>query len=277
MTPLFIDTHAHLDYPDFSAELPQVISRAHAAGIDRIISIGTDLDSSRRAISIAEKHDSVFAAVGWHPSGALDAPDDIRPALRDLAKHPKVVAIGETGLDHFRLPSQKTGDTREDQLYKVKQESLFRQHLEVAAESGLNAVVHEREALDAAIAILQGFHGRVRGVFHCFVGDLAAAERIFELDGLVSFTGIITFKNAQSVRQTLAEIPLDKMMLETDAPFLAPVPHRGRRCEPAFVRATAEAAAAIKKCSLEALSDASNQTAARFFRKTTKGISICCR
>ena len=266
MTPVFIDTHAHLDYPDFKDDLAQVVERAHSAGIDRMISIGTDLESSRRAIAIAEEFESVFAAVGWHPSSALSAPEDIRPALRELAKHPKVVAIGETGLDHYRLPSQKTGDPSQDAFYKIKQENLFRQHLEVAAEAGLNCVVHEREAFDATIAHARMFHGRVRCVFHCFVGDTASANRIFELDGLVSFTGIVTFKNAQSVRQTIASIPLDKMMLETDCPFLAPVPHRGKRGEPAYVRATAEAVSDVKRCSLESLSEATNITAAKFFK-----------
>jgi TatD DNase family protein len=177
-----------------------------------------------------------------------------------------VVAIGETGLDLYRLPSQKTGDTSLDGLYREKQEALFRQHLEVAAEAGLNCVVHEREAFEATIALMRPFYGRVRGVFHCFVGDPASANRVFELDGLVSFTGIATFKNAQSVRDTIAAIPLGRFMLETDCPFLAPVPHRGRRGEPAYVRMIAETIASVKKCSLEQLSEASNATAVNFFR-----------
>src|SRR5437879_5344165 len=127
----FYDTHAHLDYPDFADELPQVIARAETVGIIKIISIGTDLESSRRAIQIAEQFPNVFAVVGWHPSHATEAPEDFRPMLRDLANHPKVVSLGETGLDYHRLPSQKEGSTpADDKPYKVKQAALFRQHLE---------------------------------------------------------------------------------------------------------------------------------------------------
>src|SRR5438876_5783285 len=140
----FYDTHAHLDYPDFANELPQVIERAEAAGIAKIISIGTDLDSSRRAIQIAEQFPNVFAVVGWHPSHAIEAPEDFRPVLRDLASHPKVVALGETGLDYHRFPSHKEGSSQaDDERYQAKQAALFRQHLEIAAELGLNCVIHQ--------------------------------------------------------------------------------------------------------------------------------------
>ena len=135
---IFYDTHAHLDYPDFATELDQVIARAQAAGIAKIISIGTDGESSRRAIELAEKFPGVFAVVGWHPSDALAAPADIRGELRELARHPKVVALGETGLDYYRLPSHKPGGTAaDDERYKHKQVSLFQQHLEVAAEAAV--------------------------------------------------------------------------------------------------------------------------------------------
>ena len=141
LLPMFYDTHAHLTRREFADDLPQVIARAEAAGIAKIISIGTDLASSERAVKLAEQYPNVFAAVGWHPSHALEAPDDIRPALRDLARHPKVVALGETGLDYYRLPSRQAGFTvADDERYKAKQAGLFRQHLEVAAELGLNCV-----------------------------------------------------------------------------------------------------------------------------------------
>src|SRR5580765_3038435 len=135
--PTFYDTHAHLDYPDFAAELPQVVARAEVAGIAKIICIGTDLDSSRRAIQLAEQFPNLYAVIGWHPSNVMEAPDDLRPALRELARHPNVVALGETGLDYHRLPStakDRPGSTEDDERYKAKQASLFRQHLEVAAE-----------------------------------------------------------------------------------------------------------------------------------------------
>lgn len=265
--PIFYDTHAHLDYPDFSDELPQLIERAAAAGIAKIVTIATDLDSSRRALQIAEQFPNVFAAVGWHPSDASKAPDDFRPALRELARHPKVVALGETGLDYHRLPSQKPEFTAaDDARYKQKQAAVFQQHLEVASELGLNCVIHQRDSLEDTLAILQPYADRVRGVFHCFANDAATMRRILALGSLVSFTGILTFKNGQNIRDTLAATPLDQFMLETDSPFLAPVPYRGKRCEPAYVKEISEVAAQVKGCSLDELSRATCATAETFFK-----------
>ena len=265
---LFFDTHAHLDYPEFSAELPQVLERARAAGITRVISIGTDLESSQRAIALAEQFDAVFAVAGWHPTHALEAPDDLRPALLDLARHPKVVAIGETGLDYYRLPGQQPGGTAaDDERYKQKQAQIFQQQLEVAAESGLNCVIHQRAALEDTLAMLQPFASRVRGQFHCFADDPPAMRRILDLGSLVSFTGILTFKNGQNIRETLAATPLGKFMLETDCPYLAPLPYRGKRCEPAYVKEIAAMAAQVKGCSIEELSAATCQAARAFFPK----------
>ena len=263
---LFYDTHAHLDFPDFSADLPEVVARAHAAGIAKIISIGTDLESSRRAVRLSEQYPRVFAAVGWHPTHVLEAPEDLRPALRDLAQHPKVVAIGETGFDYHRLPSQQPGGTAEDdERYKRKQAQVFEQQLEVASELGLNCVIHQRDALEDALALVQTFAERTRGVFHCFANDAAAMKRIVEMGSLVSFTGILTFKNGQNIRDTLAATPMDKFMLETDCPFLAPLPYRGKRCEPAYVKEIAGVAAQVKGCSMEELSAATCATARGFF------------
>src|SRR6266403_1393719 len=263
----FYDTHAHLDYPEFAQELPEVIERARVAGIAKIISIGTDLESSRRAIRLAEQFSNVFAVVGWHPSNAGEAPEDLRPALRELARQPKVVALGETGLDYHRLPSQNPGTSAtDDQAYKRKQAELFRQHLEVAAELGLNCVIHQRDALEDTLAQLQPFAERVRGVFHCFANDAAAMRRILELGSLVSFTGILTFKNGQNIRDTLTATPMDQFMLETDCPYLAPVPYRGKRCEPAYVKEISLVAAEAKGCSLEELSETTCTTADKFFR-----------
>lgn len=266
--PTFFDTHAHLDYPDFADELPAVVARAADAGIAKIVTIATDLDSSERALRIADRFPNVYAAVGWHPSDALTAPEDIRPALRELARHPKIVALGETGLDYYRLPSRKPGGTpAEDEVYRRKQRELFRQHLEVAAELGLNCVIHQREALEDTLTELEPWSGAVRGVFHCFANDASAMRRILALESLVSFTGILTFKNGQNVRDALAATPLDQFMLETDSPFLAPIPYRGKRCEPAHVKEIAEAAAAVKGCSLLELSASTCATATGFFRK----------
>lgn len=257
---VFYDTHAHIDYPDFKDDLDAVVARAHTAGIERIITIGTDLDGSLRAIAIAEKFPNVYAVVGWHPTHVTSAPEDIRPALRDLAKHPKVVAIGETGLDYYRMPEHN------QEAYKAKQASIFRQQMEVAAELGLNCVIHQRNSFDDVITQMEAFREKVRGVFHCFSEPIRSLNRVLELGSLVSFTGLLTFKTAQSARDALAAAPVDRFMLETDCPFLAPVPYRGKRCEPAYVKEIAELAAQVRKCSLEELSNQTCQTAKTFFR-----------
>jgi TatD DNase family protein len=264
---VFFDTHAHLDYPDYAPDLAEVIARAQTAGISRMISIGTDLDSSERAIRLAEKFPAIYAAVGWHPTEAMRAPDDLRPALRELARHPKVVAIGETGLDYHHLPDENpelipTARTR----YKEKQADIFRQQMEIAVESGLNCVIHQRAAWDDTLAQMKPFIGKTRGVFHCFGESLERMNEVFQIGSLVSFTGIVTFKNAQNVRDAVAAAPLDKFMLETDCPYLAPMPYRGKRCEPAHVKEISEMVAQTKMCSLEELSAATCQTAQEFFR-----------
>ena len=265
---IFFDTHAHLDYPDYAPDLPEVIARAAAAGITKIISIGTSLESSERAIRLAEKNPGVFAVIGWHPTEAWDAPEDLRPALRELARHPKVVAIGETGLDYHHLPSEKPEFMAADDIrYKQKQADIFRQQMEVAAELGLNCVIHQRTAFDDTLAQMKPFIGKTRGVFHCFGETVERMRQIFEIGSLVSFTGIVTFKNAQNVRDAVAAAPLDKFMLETDCPYLAPVPYRGKRCEPAYVKEISEMIAQIKLCSPDELSTATCQTAAKFFPK----------
>ena len=266
--PEFFDTHAHLDYPDYAQDLPEIIARAQASGIAKMISIGTSLASSERAIRLAEKFPSVYACVGWHPTEALDAPEDLRPALREMAKHPKVVAIGETGLDYHHLPSEKPEFTAaDDARYKERQADIFRQQMEVATEARLNCVIHQRTAWDDTIAQMKPFIGRTRGVFHCFGETVARLQEVYSIGSLVSFTGIVTFKNAQNVRDAVAAAPLGQFMLETDCPYLAPVPYRGKRCEPAYVKEIAAAVAQIKLCSPEELSAATCRTAAEFFPK----------
>ncbi len=269
MKPVFYDTHAHLDFPDFKEGTDQVVQRAQAAGIARIISIGTDLRSSETAVALSAKHPCVFAAVGWHPSHVMEAPEDIRPALRKLAAHPKVVAIGETGLDYHHLPSRHDSacSNEDDEIYRSRQAGLFRQHLEVAAETGLNVVIHQRDCLEETLAQFAPFSRDLRAVFHCFVNAPEAMTRIVAMGSLVSFTGIVTFKNANEVRETLRATPDGKFMLETDAPYLAPVPYRGKRCEPAYVAETAQQVAGTRGCTLEDLSRETCATAEAFFPK----------
>jgi TatD DNase family protein len=262
----FFDTHAHLDYPDYAQDLNDVIARAQSAGISKMISIGTSLESSRRAIQLAERFPNVYAVIGWHPTEASSAPDDLRPALRELAGHPKVVAIGETGLDYHRLPE----DAAAHPDYKRRQAVVFEQQLEVAAEFGLNCVIHQRDSFDDTLAQLKPFAQRVRGVFHCFGESVERMRKVLEIGSLVSFTGIVTFKNGHNVRETVAATPMDKFMLETDCPYLAPVPYRGKRCEPAYVKEISETIVQVKMCSPEELSVATCRTAKEFFRNLDK-------
>lgn len=266
---IFFDTHAHLDYPDYAPDLDAVIERARQAGIEKIISIGTNLASSERAVQLAERFPGVYAAVGWHPTDALLAPADLRPALRTLARHPKVVAIGETGLDYYRLPSTTGGTPADDAVDKQRQAEIFQQQLEVARECQLNCIIHQRASFTDTLAQLRPFAGQVRGVFHCFGESVTCLNQILELGGLVSFTGLVTFKNAQIVRAAVAAVPAGRFMLETDCPYLAPVPYRGKRCEPAYVKEIADAVAVVRQCSLADLSADTNATARDFFPKLT--------
>ncbi len=263
----YYDTHAHLTFPDFADEIPAVIERAQAAGITKIITIGTDLESSLRAVQLAETHESIYAVVGWHPNDLESAPEDVRDGLRPLCVHSKVVAIGEIGIDHYRLPSSGGGSEAEDVIWKARQERIFRQQLELAVEQNLNVVVHQRAALDATLAIFKQYSDRIRAQFHCFVDDIASMQRVIKMGSLVSFTGIATFKNAKDVRETIKVTPIDKLMLETDSPFLAPIPHRGKRCEPSFTRCVAEVVAEAKSVSLNELSGSTCAVAHAFFPK----------
>lgn len=261
------DTHAHLDFPDFNNDLDEVIERAIRSGVARIVSVGTNLENSRRAIELSEKYPQVFATIGWHPSIAQDAPENIADELLKLGKHPKVVAIGETGLDFYRLPSKQNPSLKEEDLKIIeKQRAVFSLHLEVAAELGLNVIVHERESVEDTFNLLSSYKHKLNAVFHCFTESKETLERILANGWLVSFTGIVTFKNAENVRAVIKQTPIQSMMVETDSPFLAPVPHRGKRCEPAHVVITAETIAKLKNCSLDELAETTSNTARQFFR-----------
>jgi TatD DNase family protein len=280
---MLIDTHAHLDYPDFEKDLEEVIAAAHKAGVDRIITIGTSLESSRRAVALAERFDCVHAVVGLHPTFVDEESPGWLEGIRALASHPKVAAIGETGMDYHRLPSEKlssaagisalqaeTADDTEaaiiDGAYKAAQAEAFTAQLDLAAEFGLNVVIHQRDAWDDTLDILKNYTGRLRGVFHCFGNTPDQAREILALGHLVSFTGIVTFKNAALVRDVVVAIPPDAFMVETDCPYLAPVPHRGKRCEPAHTRLVAEKIAEVRGATLEEIAAATTRTAEAFFR-----------
>src|SRR5438128_2404254 len=287
---MLIETHAHLDYPDFASDFDEVLRRAAEAGVTRIITIGTSIESSRRAIDLAEKYSNIFAVIGVHPTYVEEAGDDVITPLRELAKNPRVVAIGETGLDYHRLPSLELMKERNaramqivasalqyqtekdidvvlhDGAYKSKQASLFEQQLDLAVELGLNVVIHQRDAWEDALEIMKPYTDKLRGVFHCFGGTLEQANEVLDLGHLVSFTGIVTFKNGAGVREVAAQIPLWKFMVETDCPYLAPVPFRGKRCEPAHTRIVAETIASARQVPLEEIAEATTETAEKFFR-----------
>jgi len=283
---MLIETHAHLDYPDFANDLDDVLRRASEAGVTRIITIGTSVESSRRAVDLAEKYSNVFAVIGIHPTYAAEAPDGVIASLRELAKSPRVVAFGETGLDYHHLPSvearkqknvqvfnalqtetqEQLEATIEDGPYKSKQAELFEEQLDLAVEFGLNAVIHQRDAWDDAFELMRPYAGKMHGVFHCFGGTLDQANEVFDLGHLVSFTGIVTFKNGKQVREVAVQVPLDKFMVETDCPYLAPVPFRGKRCEPAHTRLVAEEIARARGVSLEEIARATTATAEQFFQ-----------
>lgn len=280
-----IDTHAHLDYPDFEQDLEDVITRAAEAGVTQIISIGTGIESSRRAVALADRFPNVYAVVGIHPTNVIEEGLDFLPALRELARHPKVVAIGETGIDYHHLPeelqppkvacvdsallAQSTGDQERliaEGSWKGAQADAFSMQLDLAVELGLNVVIHQRSAWEETQNLLRPYTGKVRGVFHCFGGTPEEAQEVLSLGHLVSFTGIITFKNAEQVRSTAASIPSDAYMVETDCPYLAPVPHRGKRAEPSHTRLVAETIATVRGTTLEEVASATTRTAEEFFR-----------
>ena len=287
---MLIETHAHLDYPDFAGDFDDVLRRATEAGVTRIITIGTSVESSKRAVNLAEKYPSIYAVIGVHPTYAEEAEEDVITPLRELAKSPRVVALGETGLDYHRLPSlelTKERNTRATQIianalqysteeeieagihdgaYKAKQASLFEQQLDLAVELGFNVVIHQRDAWNDTLEIMRPYAGKLRGVFHCFGGTIEQANQVLDFDHLVSFTGIVTFKNGASVREVATQIPLWKFMVETDCPYLAPVPFRGKRCEPAHTRLVAESIAAARGLPVEEIAQATTETAEKFFR-----------
>lgn len=284
---MLIDTHAHLDYPEFQDDLEGTLERARQAGVSRVLTIGTDLDSSRRAIALSECHDNVHAVIGIHPTNIpedLDVPGAI-DTLRQLAAHPRVAAIGETGLDHHRLPGQKIRkgevDVSEalgasssaeiradiiDDAYQSRQAEFFHAHLELAAELGLNVVVHQRDTWQDTIELLTPFKDRLRTVFHCFTNSPEQAATLTAWGHLVSFTGILTFKNAADIKQSLQSLKDGQFMLETDCPYLAPEPHRGGTCEPAHTRLVAEEAARLRNTSLDHIATTTTRTAENFFR-----------
>ena len=255
---MLVDSHCHLDFPDFADELDEIVERARAVGIGRIVTICTRVRQFDRVLAVAERFDDVFCSVGTHPHNAGEEPDVTADELVELSAHPKVVAIGEAGLDYHY-----------DHAPRDLQAQGLRRHIEAARRTGLPLVIHAREADDDMIAILREEHasGPFPAVLHCFSSGADLARTGVELGLYVSFSGILTFKTAQSLRDIAADVPADRMLVETDAPYLAPVPHRGKRNEPAYTAHTLVMLADVRGLTDEA---ARTQTSENFFRLFSK-------
>lgn len=255
---MLVDHHCHLDFPDFAPELDDVVSRARAAGVGTLVTISTRIRKFDEVKAVAERFEDVYCSVGTHPHNAHEELDIPLERIVELSKHPKVVAIGEAGLDYHYQHSTPAA-----------QAEGFRRHIAAARETGLPLEIHTRDADDDTISILEEEHakGAFPAVLHCFTGGRKLAMRAVELGLYVSFSGVITFKNSESLREIARDVPLDRVLVETDAPFLAPIPFRGKRNEPSFVVRTAAALAAVKGVSPDEIAAATTEN---FFRHYSK-------
>ena len=255
---MFVDSHCHLDFPEFAAEMPEILARAEAAGVGKMVTIGTKVADFGRVRAIAEAHGNVYCSVGTHPHDAAIEPDVTADALARLADHPKVVGIGETGLDFYY-----------DNSPRDAQEHAFRAHIEAARLAEVPLIVHTRGADDDTVRVLRDEYDKApfTGLIHCFSVGAGLAKAALEIGLYISVAGIVTFKKADELRDTVAGLPLDRLLVETDAPYLAPVPMRGKRNEPAFVVHTAQKVAELKGCAMDELGAA---TTANFHRLFTK-------
>ncbi len=243
---ILVDSHAHLEMKHFADDLPQVIERAEDKGLRYILTIGVDTESSTRSIKIADRFHMVFAAIGIHPHDAKDHGLESIEELKKLAKHPKVLAIGEIGLDYYRLYSPKK-----------EQQRIFRQQLRLAKELNLPIIIHNRDSLSDLLEIMNEEQGwDLGGVFHCFAGDIKFGQHCLEKGFYLSFAGNITYLKAHRLREVLSHIPLNRLLIETDCPYITPQAYRGRRNEPSFVLETVKTAAQCKNISEDRLGEA---------------------
>jgi TatD DNase family protein len=261
---MLVDSHCHLDFPDFSTELDAVVSRARTAGIGRMVTISTRVKRHAQILAIAERFSEVFCSVGTHPHYSDEELDIDSARLIAIAKHAKVVAIGEAGLDYFRNNSPRDA-----------QEQSFREHIKAARESALPLVIHSRDCDVDMARILREESGKgaFPAVLHCFTGGRELAFTAIELGHYVSFTGILTFKNSDALREIAAALPADRVMVETDAPYLAPLPFRGKRNEPAFVTETAKVLAQTRGASDEEIARQTTENFFRLFNKVPRNLA----
>ncbi|HUJ03084.1 MAG TPA: TatD family hydrolase [Rhizomicrobium sp.] len=255
---MLVDSHCHLDFPEFAPELDRVVARARDAGVTACVTIGTTLEKFPDVLEVARRFDNVWCSVGIHPHEAeKELLDDASPLL-ERAADSKVVGIGETGLDYYYEHSPRE-----------QQKRNFRAHIAAARQTGLPLIVHTRDAEDDTIAILSDemAKGRFTGLIHCFTGSQRLADAALELGFFISVSGIATFKKSDALRAVIATVPLERLLVETDAPYLAPMPYRGKRNEPAFVVNTAKVLAELKRVSADEIAAA---TTANFFRLFTR-------
>ncbi len=248
---MLIDSHAHLEMREFDSDRNDVIERAELAGIECIVTVGTNPGLSRKALSIAHQYENIYATVGVHPHDVAKASDKSFDELKALAQDPKVVAYGEIGLDYFRNISPRE-----------KQIEMFAKQLELAQELNLPVIIHDRDAHEETLRMVKA-SGVHLGVFHCFSGDWTMARQCIDLGFYISVPGVVTFDKSKVLQEVVRQAPLDTILLETDCPYLTPVPHRGKRNEPSFIVHTAKKVAEIKKLPWEDIA----QTAARNTRK----------
>lgn len=252
---MFVDSHCHINFPELASDLDRVLDAMGANAVTHALCVCVDLETLPQVLAIAERFPNVFASVGVHPDHqGVEEPDVAR--LVALAGHPRVVAIGETGLDYYRLE----GDLE-------WQRARFRNHIQAAIRTGKPLIVHTREASEDTLRILREERAdTVGGVMHCFTETQAVADAALELNFLISFSGIVTFKNAQALKDVARKVPLDRMLIETDSPYLAPVPNRGKTNQPAFVRHVAEEIARLKGIALEVVGQTTTDNFFRLFR-----------
>ena len=255
---MFVDSHCHLNYRGLAEQQPEVLARARAAGVSKMLNIATRASEWDDVLAVAEREADVYASVGVHPHDADTHPDVETATLVERARHPRVVGIGESGLDFYY-----------DKSDRDRQRASFRAHIAAARETGLPIIVHTREAEADTHDILTDEMGKgaFTGVIHCFTASRDFADKALALGLYISISGIVTFKNAKDLQETAAALPLDKLLIETDSPFLAPVPHRGKPCEPAFVADTARFLSALRGESVEALAAATAENFHRLFSK----------
>lgn len=251
---MLFDTHAHYDAEQFDPDRDQVLEALPSRGVSLVVDPGCDIPSSRAALALAEKYPFLYAAVGYHPESCAPYRPEELDILRDMARHPKVVAIGEIGLDYYW----------EENPPKELQQQVFRRQMALAEELDLPVIVHDREAHADALAMVREFP-RVRGVFHCFSGSAEMARELVKLGWMVSFTGVLTYKNARKALEAAEAVPLDRLMIETDSPYMAPVPHRGKRNDSGYLIHICEKLAEIKGISPEECARITLENGKRFF------------